>query len=178
MSTKRTVFYRFLIIVILPLLFGCKDTRFKLPDRELSQKMTEATFDHTGHIYANRKYYDGYTIAIAGDSLEWYDKPNQGGNRFAADVHKVESVKIKHSHESWRYLLPLGGLLGGAAAGYSYEYYAMNIALVEDKTRDFNVLTPIIAGAVGAGLGFLAATLLDPGVQEDVWVFKTDTPRK
>src|SRR5436190_22691245 len=115
--------YPFCVALLIPALVSCANNKFKLSDRQLSAKMRDATQDYTGRINANGKIYDGYTLAIVGDSLEWYDAPNQSGKRHTSDVHKVDAVTIRHPHTLWPYLFPVGGFFFGLGVGVEVESF-------------------------------------------------------
>src|ERR1041385_690835 len=115
MNLKATRSYLFIVGLLLPLLVSCSRNTFKYSDRVLSEKMNSATLDHPGRINVNGKVYDGYNITIVGDSLEWYDEPEREGRRRTAYSGKVDAVMTKHPHDSWRYLFPIGGFVGGGA---------------------------------------------------------------
>jgi hypothetical protein len=167
----------FFVAFLLPLVSACA-SQSKLSDRALTRKMIDATTDQTGRINAKGKLYDGYDIAITGDSLEWYDGPDQSGKRRTTEVHDVNMVMIRHPHEGWPYVFAGAGFATGALVGSEVEFMASSVASnVDGTTHPFNVKTPLIMGAIGVPIGYFGALLFDPGVTENAWSLKINTPR-
>lgn len=170
-------------VVLMTLAVGCENGNMmqtgnhRVGDRELSRRMRDASMERVGRITVNGTVVDGYTIAIQGDSLEWYEAANQQGKRHTAEVHDIGAVVIEHPHNSWPLLFAAAGFGGGALLGVDLELNAVANAEQNGNSRDFNVTVPLTAGAIGAGLGFLGGLLLDPGIEENFWRLKVNTPR-
>lgn len=169
-----------LLLLLIPIAFGCQQP-FKLSDAQLTEHMTKNTTDRTGKIVlTNGKIYDGFSLAIHEDSLQWSEEPNDEGKRHSAEVHNVESVTIHAQHDGWPLYFGLGGCTAGGCAGLMVSFIkfgADNANSTNNNTESFNWTIPVISAVAGSGLGVAGGYLFDPGFQQNAWILKTITPR-
>src|ERR1051325_834811 len=156
----------FVLLTLSTFFIGCENgtltsSNRKVNDRELSRRMRDASMEQVGRITVNGTVVDGYTIAIQGDSLEWYEASNQQGKRHTAEVHDIGAVVIDHPHENGVLICTGAGLGGGLLLGSYIEMNSMAKAGQNGNTRTFNWNTPLIAGGIGTGLGLVAGLFLD-----------------
>jgi hypothetical protein len=172
-----------LLVLLIPIAFGCRPPAFKMSDSQLTEHLTKNTTDRTGKIVlSNGKIFDGFSLAVRGDSLTWSEEPNEEGKHYAAEVHDVESVTIHAAHEGWPIYFGLGGCAVGGCAGLSYSCFRYASESTAENgtiknTATFNWTVPVVAAVVGAGLGYGGGYWFDPGFQQNAWVLKAVTPR-